>query len=73
MESFRVSNLFTPAFSKRLIITSHSNLNPTALYRDNELDEKMSEILFHLGFQVLQRKELHRIHQRTFNIKIFKL
>ena len=49
MVSYSVSNLLTPAFSKRLIITSHSNLKPIALHRDNDFDEEMSEYSIPFG------------------------
>ena len=49
MDSYRVSNLLTPAFSKRLILTSHSNSKPIALHRDNDFDEDMSEYFIPFG------------------------
>ena len=49
MDSYRVSNLLTPAFSKRLIITSHSNLKPITLHWDNDFDEVMSKYSIPFG------------------------
>ena len=49
MDSYRVSNLLTPAFSKRLILASHSNSKPIALHRGNDFDEEMSEYSIPFG------------------------
>ena len=49
MDNYRVSNLLTPAFSKRLILASHSNLKSIALNRDNDFDEEMSEYSIPFG------------------------
>ena len=49
MDSYRVNNLLTPAFSKRLILVSHSNSKSIALHRDNDFDEEMSEYSIPFG------------------------
>ena len=49
MERYRVNNLLTWAFSKRLILASHSNSKSIALHRDNDFDEEMSEYSIPFG------------------------
>ena len=43
MSSYRLSNLFIPAFSKRLMITNHDNLKPILVNMKNNDDQEMQE------------------------------
>ena len=58
MDSYGVSNLFTPAFSKRLIITSYNNSKPIVLNRDNDFDEEMSE--YFIPFAISDAAKLNK-------------
>ena len=60
MDSCWVSNLFTPAFSKRLIITSHSNSKPIDLHWDNDFDEEMCE--YFIPFGISDAAKLNKIY-----------
>ena len=48
MEWYKLNNLFTPALSKRIFVTMHTNLEPITLHIDRDFDEEMTEysILF---------------------------
>ena len=49
MEWYRLSNLFTPALSKRIFVTKHTNLEPITLHIDKDFDEEMAEYSIPFG------------------------
>ena len=67
MDSYRVSNLLTPAFSKRFILASHSNSKSIALHWDNDFDEEMSE--YSIPFGISDAAKLNK-NYAEFNKKI---
>ena len=60
MDSCWVSNLLTPAFSKRLIITNHFNSKPIDLHIDNDFNEEMSE--YSIPFGISDAAKLNKIY-----------
>ena len=49
MEWYRLSNIFTPALSKRIFVTKHTNLEPITFHIDKDFDEEMAEYSIPFG------------------------